>query len=175
MAWLTQDEGQLAETEALLREAIALYRQTKGGEIQLAGALADLGEVVGLQGRPAEAQGLFAASLEILAQFQGQYDRQEARTRLKLAELLAREGDYAHTMELLNQADDRIRGYGHYYDLMWRIETLRAYTYLKQRRWGSAARKLRLALHYRRELGLSNSAFARQLVRRLTLGLGLPR
>jgi hypothetical protein len=110
-----------------------------------------------------------------LAAYRGQYDRQEARTKLKLAELWARQGETAAALYLLDEADDRIRGYGHYYDLMWRIETLRAFTYFKEKQWSRAARKLRLALHYRRTIGLSNTAFARQMVRRLVLGVGLPR
>lgn len=175
LAWLTQDEGRLPEAEFLLREAIILYRQAPGTEIQVAGTLADLAEVVGLQERPAEARRLFEESLAILGPYQGQYDRQEARTRLKLAELLVRQEDYAEALGLLNQADDKIRGYGHYYDLMWRIETLRAFAYFKQKRWASATRKMRIALDYRRKLGLSNTAFAKQLVRRLWLGAGLPR
>ncbi len=175
MAWLAQDEGRLPEAEALLREALTLYRQIPEADIQVVGVLADLGEVVGLQGRPDEARQLFEESLVVLEPYVGQYDRQETRTRLKLAELLVRQGQYDPALQLLNQADDKIRPYGHYYDLMWRIETLRAFAFFRQRRWGSALRKLRMALSYRRQIGLSNIAFAKQLVKRLNLGIGLPR
>jgi tetratricopeptide (TPR) repeat protein len=175
LAWLAQDEARLDEAEVLLREAISLYHENSGSEIQAAGALADLGEVVGLQGRAAEAFTVFDESLAILARFHGQYDRQEARTRLKLAELLVRQGETGRAMQLLDRADDMIRGYGHYYDLMWRIETLRAFAYFNDRQWVHTTRKLRLALYYRRKIGLSNRAFAQQLVRRMVLGIGLPR
>jgi hypothetical protein len=94
---------------------------------------------------------------------------------LKLAELLIRQGDSEAALRLLNQADDHIRGYGHYYDLLWRIETARAYAFFKQKRWGGALRKLRIALVYRQRIGLSNTAFAKQLVRRFLMGAGLPR
>lgn len=175
MAWLVQDDGQLPQTETLLREAVELYRRMPGAEMNVVGTLADLGEVVGLLGRSAEAEQLFEESLAILKPYEGQYDRQETRTRLKLAELKLRQGQYEAAHRLLNQADDRIRPYGHYYDLLWRIETARAFVFLRQKRWGSALRKMRLALYYRRQLGLSDLAFARQLVRRALLGLGLPR
>lgn len=175
MAWLVQDDGQLSEAEILLREALELYRRTPGAEMNVVGTLADLGEVVGLLGRSAEAEQLFEESLAMIKPFEGQYDRQETRTQLKLAELKLRQGDYQAAHRLLNQADDRIRPYGHYYDLLWRIETARAFVFFRQKRWNSAIRKMRLALYYRRQLGLSNLAFARQLVRRVLWGLGLPR
>ena len=118
---------------------------------------------------------LFDESLTILRLHEGQYDRMEARTQLKLAELLIRRGDCEAAHRLLNQADDKIRSYGHYYDLLWRIETARAYAFFKQKRWISMLRKLRMALYYRRQISLSNSVFAKQLVRRFLIGTGLPR
>lgn len=175
LAWLVQDDGQLSQAEALLQEALVLYRQTPGAEINIAGMLADLGEIVGLLGRDNEAEQVFEESLAIIKHYEGQYDRQETRTRLKWAELKLRQGQYEAAHRLLNQADDRIRPYGHYYDLLWRIETARAFVFFRQKRWTSSMRKMRLALYYRRQLGLSNLAFARQLVRRVLWGLGLPR
>lgn len=176
MAWLAQDEGQLDEAERLLRQALSLYERYKGpNSILVTQALADLGEVIGLRGRYEEALGIFHRSLTILERYEGQYERQEARTRLKLAETLTRHGGYEHALRLLNEADDRIRGYGHYYDLLWRIELARAFIYWRQRRWRPAVRKLRMALRYRRQLGLSNVVLAKQLVSHLRMGTGLPR
>jgi tetratricopeptide (TPR) repeat protein len=175
LAWLVQDEGRLPETEALLRQALQLYCQSPNTDIQIVGALADLAEVVGLQGHTIEAQSLFEEGLTILKAYEGQYDRQEARTKLKLAELLIREGKYETALCLLDQADDKIRRYGHYYDLLWRIETARSFAFFRQKKWGSAIRKMRMALYYRRQIGLSNTVFAKQLIRRAQLGIGLPR
>ena len=176
MAWIMQDEEHLNKAERLLREALALYEQYQGRDSMLvAQTLADLGEVVSLQGRYTEALDLFERSLAIISKFAGQFDRQEARTKLKLAEMLTRHGDYTQALRLLDEADDKIRGYGHYYDLLWRIELAKSLIYWRQRRWGSAIRKLRMALRYRRQLGLSNVALAKQLVSRLHMGTGLPR
>lgn len=176
MAWLMQDEGHLNEAERLLREALALYEQYQGADSMLVvQTLADLGEVIGLQGRYAESLETFERSLAIVSKFAGQFDRQEARTKLKLAEMLTQHRDYTRALRLLDEADDRIRGYGHYYDLLWRIELARAFIYWRQRHWGPATRKLRMALRYRRQLGLSNVALAKQLVSRLRMGTGLPR
>lgn len=176
MAWLMQDEGHLDEAEELLREALTLYEQYQGLDSMLVvQTLADLGEVVGLQGRYSEALENFERSLTIASKFSGQFDRQEARTKLKLAEIVSRRGEYEHALRLLDEADDKIRGYGHYYDLLWRIELARAFIYWRQWRWGPAVRKLRMALRYRRQLGLSNVVLAKQLVSRLRMGAGLPR
>ena len=175
MAWLAQDDGRLDEAERLLMEALGLQEQCQDSDILVAGTLADLGEVVGLQGRVAEAKEIFQRSLAILGEYEGQYDRQEARTRLKLAELLMRQKAYDQALHFLDQADDKVRGYGHYYDLLWRIELARAFVYLRQGRLGGAIRKLRAVLRYRRELKLSNAMLARQLRSRLRSGTGLPR
>jgi len=175
MAWLAQDDGRLVEAERLLREALSLQEQCPDSDILVAGTLADLGEVVGLQGRIAEAKEIFQRSLSILGKYAGQYDRQEARAKLKLAELLMRQGEHEQALHFLDQADDRVRGYGHYYDLLWRIELARAFVYLRQGRLGSVIRKLRAVLRYRRELRLSNVMLAKQLVTRLRAGTGLPR
>lgn len=175
LAWLAQDEGQLDEAERLLREALHLYRLSSESEMQVVGTLADLAEVVGLRSGLDEAVILFEESLAILRAYEGQYDRLQARTQLKLAELLIRRGECEAAQRLLNQADDKIRSYGHYYDLLWRIETTRAYAFFKQRRWSSMIRKLRMALYYRDQIGLSNALFAKQLIRRFFMGTGLPR
>lgn len=176
MAWLMQDEGRLDEAEKLLREALFLYEQYQGSDSMLVvQTLADLGEVVSLQGRYTEALEIFDQSLATVNKSAGQFDRQEARTKLKLAETLTRCGEYERALCLLDEADDKIRGYGHYYDLLWRIELARAFIYCRQRRWGPAVRKLRMALRYRRQLGLSNVVLAKQLVSRLRMGAGLPR
>lgn len=176
MAWLKQDEGNLQAAEDLLRQALSLYEQYQGPESMLVvQALADLGEVVGLQGRYSEALELFNKSLDIASKFAGQFARQEARTNLKLAELLTRYGEYERALRLLDRADNQIRGYGHYYDLMWRIELARARVCWHQRNFEGVIRNLRMALGYRHMLDLSTEALAKQLVERLRLGAGPPR
>lgn len=174
-AWLAQDEGKLHDAEQLLTEALSFQRRADDSDILVAGTLADLAEVLGLQGRTEEAESLFRESLAILDIHKGQYDRQEARTKLKLAELFARTGKLDQALTLLDEADDKVRRYGHYYDLLWRIELARAAVYLRQVRPGAALRKLRVALRYRRELGLSRAMLAKQLFKRLCAGTGLPR
>jgi len=178
MAWLAQDQGDLQQAELYLREALHIKEypeRSEGFDIHSAGTLADLAEVVGLRGRVDEARDLFMQSLDILRDYQGQYNRLEARSELKLAELEIREHRFLEALRLLNQADDRIRRYGHYYDLMWRIELAKAFIYLRQFRLGFALRKLRAVLRFRRELGLPTWLLMKQLCRRLLLGLGLPR
>jgi len=175
LAWLTQDEGDLPGTERLLREVLALHEQAEDADILIAGTLADLAEVVGLQGRVAEATEFFGRSLAILQQYQGQYDRQEARSKLKYAELLMRQKQYDEALQLLDDSDDKASSYGHYYDLMWRIELTRALIFARKGRWREAILKGQMVLRYRRILGLSNWLLARQLWQRLRAGTGLPR
>jgi len=174
-AWLAQDEGQLAEAERLLRQALVYQRQTKDPDILVAGTLADLGEIQGLLDRPDEAEQTLQESIAILARHGGQYERQAARSRLKLAELLMRQKRYEEALSRLDEADDLIRLYGHYYDLMWRIELARALIFLRLGQARNAARKFRTTLRYRRELELPLGLLMRQLLRRLVQGSGLPR
>ncbi|MCI0397267.1 MAG: tetratricopeptide repeat protein [Chloroflexi bacterium] len=168
MAWLSRDDGQLTEAERLLEEALYLQEQTQNPDILVVGTLADLGEVLGLQGRIAEAREFFQQSLAILQIHGGQYDRQEARTRLKYAELLTRAGEYDQALRLLNEADDQVRAYGHYYDLMWRIELARAQIYFRQRQFIPMLRKLRAARRFRQELGLPTFLLVKPLLGRWT-------
>lgn len=175
LAWLVQDDGQLAYAEALLTEALESQRQTNDPDILMAGTLADLGEVAGLLGRTAEAEARFSESLSIIRRYEGQYDRQEARTTLKLAELLMRKRQYPEASRLLNEADDKIRAYGHYYDLMWRIEMLRAVIAFQQRKWQRGLQKMRLVRTFRREIGLTDWQLIRQFVQRVWRRTGLPR
>lgn len=174
-AWLVQDAGDLKRTEELLREAIKLHKHTQDPDILVAGTLADLAEVVGFQKRPEEATELFQESLGLLDKHARQYDRQEARTRLKFAEFLQGQGQLQEALTQLDIADDLISRYGHYYDLLWRIELTRSLVFFKQKRFGAMLRKVRSVLHYRRQLGLSRLLLIRQVVQRTIAGTGLPR
>ena len=175
MAWLTRDEGDLPGTEKLLREVLALHKRATDSDILIAGTLADLGEVVGLQRRFAEASEIFQRSLAILDQYRGQYDRHEARTKLKYAELLMRQKQFDEALLLLDEADDKISAYGHYHDLMWRIELARALIFARKGHIREAILKGQMTLRYRRILGLSSWLLVKQLVRRFLAGTGLPR
>ena len=175
LSWMSRDEGRFSDAEALLHEALELYGQYEGPDsIHVVQTLADLGEVIGLQGRFAEAASMFEQSLKTVERFGGQYDRQEARTKMKYAEMLIRQRVYDRALRLLDEADDIIRGYGHYYDLMWRIELARALAFWGKRLWGNALLKARAVLRYRREIGLPNSDFVHQFRRRSRWGTGLP-
>lgn len=175
MAWLMQDRGDLSGTEQLLREVLALHGQATDADILIAGTLADLGEVVGLQGRVTEASELFQRSLNVLDNYRGQYDRQEARTKLKYAELLMRQRKFVDALQLLDDADNKASGYGHYYDLMWRIELARSLIFARTGHVKKAILKGQMAFRYRRTLGLSNWLLLKQLLQRLWAGTGLPR
>lgn len=168
VSWMMRDAGQFSEAEAVLREALELYRQHEGEEsIHAVQTLTDLGEVIGLQGRFLEAVAMFERSLEMVEMFGGQYDRQEARTKLRYAEMLIRLKDCDKALQLLNEADDKIRGYGHYYDLLGGIELAKAFAFLGKGEIRSAIRKLRVLLRYRKEIDLPYSNFAQQFLKRL--------
>ncbi len=176
MSWMTRDEGRFAEAEGFLREALELYKRNEGPEsIHAVQTLADLGEVIGLQRKFSESSAMFEESLAIVEKFGGQYDRQEARTKMKYAEMLNRQKEYDRALRLLDEADDRIRGYGHYYDLLWRIELARVFAFFGKRQWGDALLKMRAVLRYRSEIGLPNSDFIRQFIKRSRWGTGLPK
>jgi tetratricopeptide (TPR) repeat protein len=197
-ALLRRDEGKLDEAEDLIWQAIDFYRKQSpdnsveeqltdqtsvstpwelahdSADILISGALADLGEIKGLQGQPSEAKKFFEHSLQILAKYQGQYKRHQARTRLKLAEVLTFEGKYAETLKLLHITNDELcafdesaQGPGRYYDWLWRTELLEALIYFRTGYLNKSFKKLRVALMYRRELGLSTTYLLRQLLKRL--------
>jgi tetratricopeptide (TPR) repeat protein len=172
LAWIERDNQHLAAAETMFRRALALHRQSSDPDILVAGTLADLGEVLALQGQNEEAAACFAESLAFIRKYEGQFDRQEARTEMKLAELLIRERKYSEALSLLNHADDLI-AYGAYKDQLWKIELLRAMIKFRQRNLGGALRRLRSAKTIYEELGLPTSEFIRHTVNRLKLGSGL--
>src|SRR5690606_3907374 len=63
LGWLKRDEGDLPGAETLLRKALKLHRQAPDSDPLIAGTLADLGEVLGQQGRTQEARACFYESL----------------------------------------------------------------------------------------------------------------
>ena len=166
MAWLVQDEGKLADSEKLLRQALILYKKTENPDMLIVGALADLGEIVGILGRIQESGELFEESLTILSKHVGKYDRQEARVLLKYSELLMYQKDYAVAMKLLDRADDKVSSYGHYYDLLWQIELAKGILFLQQGHMTDCLTKLRSVFRIRRHLGLSNALLVQHVVKR---------
>lgn len=154
--WLLQDLGHLAEAERLQRQVLEIWQQTPDTDTQIAGGLADLAELVGIQGRFAEACSLFDQSLTLLDKYQGQVARQEARSLLKYAELLMHHKDYAFALTLLKSADKKASSYGHYYDLLWQIELATAFIFLRQYQLRNCLPKIRSVFRYRKILGLSN-------------------
>lgn len=167
MAWLAEDDGDLQQAEHLLREALFWHDQGMNTQILVAQTLADLGVVLSARGCLAEADTCLQESLAILEAHKGQYDRQEARTLLKYSQLQVRLGKLGRALELLDQADDRVRLYGHYFDLMWRIELARALVYVREGRFRRAYGKWRVSLRYRRTLGLPLKLLMWQVFRRL--------
>lgn len=165
-AWMARDEGELIQAEQYLREAISFQSQTRDPDILVAGTLADLGEVLGMQGRYVEAEDCFEQSMFILNQHEAQYERQEARTLWKYAEMLhlQKKGDKA--LQLLKEADDKVRTHGHYYDMMWRIELSRARIFWQKKQFKEAFQKFRMAFVYRRKLHLPNRLLFRHILYR---------
>ena len=159
LAWLTRDDGKLEEAENLLWRALELHKQLTDSDILIAGTLADLGEIISIQGRTEQAKKLFEQSLSIIAKHEGQYDRQEARTLLKYSETLMHEKNFSDAIELLNKADLKAGRYGHYYDLLWQIELAKSFIYLRQGAFLNCFYKFRSVLSIRKYLKLPNSYF----------------
>jgi len=155
MSWIYRDDEKFALAEETLKTALTLYQKLEGvNNIHAVQTLADLGEVIGRQGRYDEAEDAFNQSLNMVKVFQGQYSRQEARTMIKYAEMLTVKEDYTRALKLLNGADDKIRGYGHYYESMLKIEFARVFAFWGLRQWKAVYKKLQLIFQYRKEIGL---------------------
>lgn len=172
LAWLARDANRLPDAEGLLREALNLSKQNLQDEILTASILADLAEVIGLQGRAPEAHHYFEESLTIIGKYQGLYNRQEARVKVKQAELEIREAKFENAHLLLNQADDFIRTNGVFRDMLWKIEMLQALLYMRQQDFGSAVRKMQSAKVIYEDMGLPPEEFLKQITNRLKLGAG---
>lgn len=166
LAWLARDEGRLQDAENLLWQAIELHKRLSDPDMLVAGTLADLGEIISIQGRTDEAKRLFDESLSVIHNHEGQYDRQEARTLLKYSETLMHQKDYSGAIKFLNQADAKASRYGHYYDLLWQIELAKAFIYLRQRDFINCYYKLRSVFRIRRYLDLPASYFILFVLRR---------
>ncbi len=175
LAWILQDEGRLIEAERLTRECIEIMKKSPDSDALVPDTLADLAEIVGLLGRRAEAENIFQSGLDILTKHEGQYERIAARIYVKYAELYIRERKFSKALAMLQQADLKISGYGHYYDLMWQIELARAWIYFNQLHWLSMLIKLRSSLRYRRTLGLSHTLLLQRTFRRVMAFLKLNR
>jgi len=171
MAILCRDKGERAEAERLLCEALDLHKQALGSDILVAGTLTNLGEVMGLQGKIVEAKQCFSEALAILDIYSGEYNRQEARTKTKLAELLIQTGNITEALSLLNEADDLIRAYGHYYDLLWKIEIFKAQAYYKNGQYRTSISKLRSGFVYRKVIGLSHRLLVWAMLRQVWAAL----
>jgi len=166
LAWTHRDRGNFAIAEELFTESLRLQRTSGSSDILVAGTLADLGELRGMQGRIDDGILLLEESLQVLSSHQGQYVRQEARSEAKLASLLMKAGRHDEAMGLLNDADDIVRQSA-YYDEIWKIELLKSLSYLRRFRFLSARRKLISSWRIFQQLGSSWTDFARQIVRRL--------
>jgi tetratricopeptide (TPR) repeat protein len=159
LAWLARDEGRLQEAEKLLWQALELHKRLSNSDMLVAGTLADLGEIISIQGRADKAKELFEKSLSVISKHGGQYDRQEARTLLKYSETLMHQKDYSGAIKFLNQADAKASRYGHYYDLLWQIELAKAFIYLRQWNFVNCYYKLRSVFRIRKYLDLPTSYF----------------
>ena len=168
LAWLYRDKADWVKAEECLREALQCHARALNSDILKAGTLADLGEILGLQGRIEAARTAFTESLAILARHKSQYARQEARTKQKFAEMLSWQGDYAMAIQFLKEADELCCMYGHYYDELWKIEMAMADIFLRQGKFVQAGGKMMSVLNLRQELGLSQWGFIRQVLVRVT-------
>jgi tetratricopeptide (TPR) repeat protein len=166
LAWLARDEGKSQEAEKLLWQALELHKELEDSDMLVAGTLADLGEIISIQGRTGEAKGLFEQSLSVISGHGGQYDRQEARTLLKYSETLMYQKDYSGAIKFLNLADTKASRYGHYYDLLWQIELAKAFILLRQRDFKNSFYKLRSVFRIRKYLDLPGSSLILHISRR---------
>jgi tetratricopeptide (TPR) repeat protein len=171
LAWLYRDKAEWKIAEVYLRGALDLFVQSQDSDILVAGTLADLGEILGVQERFEAAKDAFARSLGMLAKHKGQYIRQEARTMLKFASMLTAQGDYEMALHLLREADERCCMYGHYYDALWKVEMAVADIFLRQWQFHRAGMKIMSALHLRHALGLRHRWLAQQMFVRVTTRL----
>lgn len=171
-AWMARDEGDLQKAERLLHQALDLQKRSENSDILVAGTLADLGEVVGLKGSGEEAKDYFRQSLEILGRYEGQYTRQEARTQTKQAELLMREGNYEDAITQLNQAYDKVRVYGTYYDQLWKTQMLLALVYFRQGKWWASWGRIKAAREIYKATGRTTVEFVKQVLGRIRVGSG---
>jgi len=175
LSWIYRDDGKFSLAEQTLRTALELFQKLEGlNNIHAVQVLNDLGEVISRQGRFDDAEKAFHQSLVMIEDFQGQYNRQEARIMIKYAEMLNIKKEYDHALNLLNKADDKIRGYGHYYESMLKIEVTRSIAYLGLRRWGSAYRKFKLATYFCNEIDLPFIQLVKFLVQGIILQLFPP-
>ena len=173
LAWIRRDQGYLRRAERLLAESLRLQRLSDDSDIVVAGTLADLGELKGMQGYLDAGMLLIDESLKILSHHQGQYLRQEARSKAKLASLLIKAGNHNEAMALLNNADDTIRQSA-YYDEIWKIEIIKSLSYLRRLKFRSAFRKINSAWCIFQQLGTSRVNFWRQIMRRLPAAFYTP-
>lgn len=175
LSWLQQDEGDLRQAEITIREAISLFERFKGpDDVQVGQALADLGELVGFQGRYSESEDIFERALSIFRQQPTAHPRQIARTLLKKAEVNIRQDKHNEAMKCLREAYLSIAE-AQYYDLMWRIQLAMAQINLQRKEYAEFARHIRLALKHRRAIGLTDWALVKQYLTRQKMGTGLPR
>lgn len=175
LSWLQQDEGDLKQAEATIRESVSLFEGFKGSnDVQVGQSLADLAEIVGFQGRYSEAEEVFERALSIFSAQPTAHPRQIARTLLKRAEVYTRHGKLDEAMKLLRQAYLTIAE-AQYYDLMWRIQLAMAQINLRQEDYAELTRHIRLALKHRRAIGLADWALVKQYLARRKMGTGLPR
>jgi len=176
LGWMARDEGRLEEAENFFKQALEFQACQQASDILIAGSLADLGEVMGLQGRIEEAKHYFEESLKVLAKYTGQYNRHEARTKIKLAELLIFTGNDLEAHRLLNAANDQlstssrnVEGIEPYHDVLWRTDLLLALIYFRQGYAGKSFRKLRSAFRHRQRLELSTWLLIKKLIVRLQI------
>ena len=175
LAWIMQDEGKISSAEQLLSEALVHFQMSENSDILIAGACTDLGEIMSLQHKYIESNDYFQRSLSIYQNYLGQYNRQEARTLLKIAESYMRQKDFNKAYDLLSKADQLISMQGHYYDLMWRIEIANVIIFAHRRKFKNMLLKLQMVFRYRKILGLSNWYLVKQFIERMIKGIGLPR
>jgi tetratricopeptide (TPR) repeat protein len=175
LSWLQQDDGDLRQAEITIRESVSLFERFKGPDnVQVGQSLADLGEIVGFQGRHSEAEDIFKRALSIFAKQPSAHPRQTARTLLKRAEVYMRQDRLDEAMKLLREAYLTIAE-AQYYDLMWRIQLAMAQINLQRKEYAELARHIRLAWRHRRAIGLTDWALVKQYLTRRKMGAGLPR
>ena len=110
LADILDDLGELAEAEALLREATALLERDLGPGRLVAVKLNDLGALLARRGDSTEAEALYRRSLAIKESFLGPRSPALAASLNNLAVLLKRTGNVEEARELYERAIGTLEG-----------------------------------------------------------------
>jgi serine/threonine-protein kinase len=104
LGWILHEMGDSEEGEALLRQAVPLWRRAPDGAVGLSRALNDLGVIRDAAGEYDEAESLYAEALELRRVRFGEGHRSFATTASNLSVIRYRKGDLAGAVTAATEA-----------------------------------------------------------------------